>query len=213
MQINPLTHGTQVSPNSITSASELDSFKNEIFSKQQEIQSFKEDILVLGDLIRDLESKMRHHREAEQIKQRILLLKKKMNDHMEKLLSHEDEVRKLQVLYNAKQSQRGKEAQYESHDDDNDSEVDTDKYRKRGIEGEKKVNEYYVQIGAWVNHKYAQKMLEKIINYYPEAYIVTYDTFNKLRIPGVLSKKQGVIMSKDIEKKFNLKPIVVLKKQ
>ena len=132
---------------------------------------------------------------------------------MEKLLSHEDEVRKLQVLYNAKQSQRGKEAQYESHDDDNDSDVDTDKYRKRGIEGKKKVNEYYVQIGAWVNHKYAQKMLEKIINYYPEAYIVTYDTFNKLRIPGVLSKEQGVIVSKDIERKFNLKPMVVLKKQ
>jgi hypothetical protein len=77
VQIIPLKHGTQVSPNSITSTSELDSFKNEIFSKQQEIQSVKEDILVLGDLIRDLESKMRRHREAEQIKQRILLLKKK----------------------------------------------------------------------------------------------------------------------------------------
>jgi hypothetical protein len=136
-----------------------------------------------------------------------------MNDHMEKLLSHEDELKKLQALYTAKQSQMGKEAQYESRDDDNDSDVETDKYRKRGIEGKKKVNEYYVQIGAWVNHKYIQKMLEKIVNYYPEAYIVTYDNFNKLRIPSVLSKKQGVIMSKDIEKKFNLKPIVVLKKQ
>ena len=76
----------------------------------------------------------------------------------------------------------------------------------------KKGNEYYVQVGAWEIHNYAQKMLEKIIIYYPEAYIVEDNNFNKLRIPGILSKKQGVSVSNDIEKKFNLKPIVVQKK-
>jgi cell division protein FtsN len=76
----------------------------------------------------------------------------------------------------------------------------------------KKGNEYYVQVGAWEIHNYAQKMLEKIIIYYPEAYIVEDNNFNKLRIPGILSKKQGVTVSNDIEKKFNLKPIVVQKK-
>jgi outer membrane lipoprotein len=76
----------------------------------------------------------------------------------------------------------------------------------------KKGNAYYVQVGAWEIHNYAQKMLEKIIIYYPEAYIVEDNNLNKLRIPGILSKKQGVTVSNDIEKKFNLKPIVVQKK-
>lgn len=74
-------------------------------------------------------------------------------------------------------------------------------------------DENYVQVGAWENHDYAQKLLVKIKTYYPEAYIAAHNNFNKIRIPGILTKKQGVIVSKDIEMKFNLKPILVLKKQ
>jgi hypothetical protein len=80
-------------------------------------------------------------------------------------------------------------------------------------EGEKGNDEYYVQVGSSKNHNYAQKMLVKIKKYYPEAFIVVHNNFSKIRIPGVLTKKQGAIVSRDIEKKFNLKPMVVLKKQ
>jgi hypothetical protein len=74
-------------------------------------------------------------------------------------------------------------------------------------------DEYYVQVVAFKNHDDAQKLLVKLKKYYPEAYIVMHDSFNKIRIPSVSTKKQGAIVSKDLEKKFNLKPIVVLKKQ
>jgi hypothetical protein len=71
--------------------------------------------------------------------------------------------------------------------------------------------EYYVQVGAWRNQNYAQKVLEKIKNYYPEAYIVVHNSFNKIRILGVLTKKQGVTVAKDIEEKFNMKSLLILK--
>ncbi len=80
-------------------------------------------------------------------------------------------------------------------------------------EGEKGNDEYYVQVGSSRNHNYAKKMLVKIKKYYPHAYIVEHNNYSKIRIPGVLTKKQGASVSKDIEKKFNLKPMVVLKKQ
>ena len=73
-------------------------------------------------------------------------------------------------------------------------------------------DEYYVQVVASKNHDGAQKLLVKIKKYYPEAYIVVQNNFSKIRIPGVLTKKQGAIVSRDIENKFNLKPMVVQKK-
>lgn len=79
-------------------------------------------------------------------------------------------------------------------------------------EGETGNDENYVQAGAWENNNYAQKLLVKIKKYYPEAYIVVQNNFSKIRIPGVLTKKQGAIVSRDIENKFNLKPMVVQKK-
>jgi outer membrane lipoprotein len=73
--------------------------------------------------------------------------------------------------------------------------------------------EYYVQVGTWKNSKYAEDMLVKIKQNYAEAYIVEHNNFIKIRIPGVLTKIQGTIISKDIEDKFNLKPLVVQKIQ
>jgi len=78
--------------------------------------------------------------------------------------------------------------------------------------GETGIDEYYVQVVASKNHDGAQKLLVKIKKYYPEAYIVVQNNFSKIRIPGVLTKKQGAFVSRDIEKKFNLKPMVVQKK-
>ena len=72
-------------------------------------------------------------------------------------------------------------------------------------------NEYYVQVGTWRNFNYAEMTLSKIRPYYPNAYIVKQNDFKIIRIPGVLNKKQGAIVSNDIEKKFNLKPMIVQK--
>jgi len=72
-------------------------------------------------------------------------------------------------------------------------------------------NEYYVQVGTWRNFNYAEMALLKIKHYYPNAYIFKQNDFKKIRIPGPLTKKQGAIVSNDIEKKFNLKPIIVQK--
>ena len=56
-------------------------------------------------------------------------------------------------------------------------------------------------------------MLEKVKKYYPKAYLVVHNNFNKIRIPDVLTKKQCAIVSKDIEEKFNIKSLLVLKEQ
>jgi len=74
-------------------------------------------------------------------------------------------------------------------------------------------NQSYVQVGAWKNLNYAETALSKIKQYYPDAYIFEQNDFYKIRIPGILTKKQGAIVSNDIEKKFDLKPMLVLKNQ
>ncbi len=70
-------------------------------------------------------------------------------------------------------------------------------------------NKYYVQVGSWKNSHYAEDILMKLKKGYPEAYIVEQNNFNKLRIPGVMTKKQAAIISKDIEGKLNMKPLIV----
>jgi hypothetical protein len=72
-------------------------------------------------------------------------------------------------------------------------------------------DEYYVQVVALKNYDDAQKLLVKIIKYYPKAYILVHNNFSKIRISDVLTVKQGAVVSSDIEKKFNLKPILVPK--
>ena len=74
-------------------------------------------------------------------------------------------------------------------------------------------NEYYVQVGAWRNSNHTEMLLLKIKKYYPKAYIVKQNDLNKIRIPSVLTKKQGAIVSEDLEDKFHVKPLLVLKKQ
>jgi hypothetical protein len=69
--------------------------------------------------------------------------------------------------------------------------------------------EYSIQVGAWKYPNYAQKMLVKLKQYYPEAYISVENNFHKVRIPGIMNKKQDANISKDIEGKFNITPIVV----
>jgi hypothetical protein len=72
-------------------------------------------------------------------------------------------------------------------------------------------DEYYVQVSSWKNYEYAEKILLKIKKHYPDVNIVEQDGFYKVRIPGITTKKQAAIISKKIEKQFNLKPLLVLK--
>jgi hypothetical protein len=71
-------------------------------------------------------------------------------------------------------------------------------------------NKYYIQVGSWKNSQYAEEILIELKKDYPAAKIVEQNNFNKVRIPGVITKKQAAIISKDIEEKFNLKPLIVL---
>lgn len=71
--------------------------------------------------------------------------------------------------------------------------------------------EYYIQVGAWKHPEYALETLAKLKPYYPEAYITVENDFHKLRIPGIINKRQGANISKVIEAKFDLKPILVRK--
>ena len=71
--------------------------------------------------------------------------------------------------------------------------------------------EYYIQVGAWKSPDYAEAMLLKFRQYYPETYITVENNFHKVRIPGIMNKKQGADISKDLEREFSVKPIVVRK--
>lgn len=70
-------------------------------------------------------------------------------------------------------------------------------------------SKYYVQVGSWKNSHYAERILRKLKKDYPEATIIIQNNFNKLRIPGVMTRKQAAIISKDIEGKVNIKPLIV----
>ena len=72
--------------------------------------------------------------------------------------------------------------------------------------------EYYVQVGSWKNLKYAEEIFIKLNKIYPDINIVEQNNFYKVRISGVMSKKQGAIISKNIEEKINMKSLLVLKK-
>jgi hypothetical protein len=72
--------------------------------------------------------------------------------------------------------------------------------------------EYYVQVGSWKNLKYAEEIFIKLKKIYPDINIVEQNNFYKVRISGVMSKKQGAIISKNIEEKINMKSLLVLKK-
>jgi general secretion pathway protein D len=71
--------------------------------------------------------------------------------------------------------------------------------------------EYYVQVGSWRNVEYAEEVKEKLSALYPGTFIYEDDTFHKVRIPQVMTEKQGNVISKDLRENFNLNPILVRK--
>ncbi|MBI5665374.1 MAG: PilZ domain-containing protein [Nitrospirae bacterium] len=69
----------------------------------------------------------------------------------------------------------------------------------------------YVQVGAWRNPENAKEMLQKIKELYPDAYLVSGTKLIKVKIP-VKDKTQGNRIIKDIEGKFNIKPMLTPEK-
>jgi hypothetical protein len=73
-------------------------------------------------------------------------------------------------------------------------------------------SQYFIQIGAWKNPKYALEKLSQLKKYYPEAFIVVENNFNKVRIPTGMSKRQGTSRLKEIAGEFDIIPILIYKK-
>jgi hypothetical protein len=90
-------------------------------------------------------------------------------------------------------------------------EIDNEHSTNTVVDTQTDKSEYYIQVGAWKNPDYAQEMLMKLNQYYPDAYITVKNNFHKIWIPVTLNNGQGADISKDIEKKFNIKPIIVRK--
>jgi outer membrane protein TolC len=82
---------------------------------------------------------------------------------------------------------------------------------KKLLEVRSKVDKgYLIQIGAFKYSKNAQDLLEILKVYYPDVFVVVADGFNKVRIPGIKSKEEAALIIKDIEKKFKLKPFLLM---
>jgi hypothetical protein len=74
-------------------------------------------------------------------------------------------------------------------------------------------NEYYVQVSSWKNYKLAERILIKLKEQYPHVNIVKQNSFYKIRIAGIMTKKQGDAISERIEEQFYIKPLLVQKKR
>lgn len=80
---------------------------------------------------------------------------------------------------------------------------------KRTLTDMTRNDKYLIQVGAWRNVEFAQETLGKLRSGYPETYIVKEDNFHKVRIPGIMTKKQVSIISADLQENFNLNSILV----
>ena len=81
-------------------------------------------------------------------------------------------------------------------------------FDKKNAQGRK---EYHVQVGSWKNLNYAEEMFMKINKKYPDVHLIRQNDFYKVRISGVMSKKEGAIISENIQETFNMKSLLVLK--
>ncbi len=73
-------------------------------------------------------------------------------------------------------------------------------------------DEYFIQVGSWKNIKYAEDALEKLSARYPDIYMTEQGDFIKVRIPGTMSKKNDVLILRELREKYNLRPILVQKR-
>jgi hypothetical protein len=71
---------------------------------------------------------------------------------------------------------------------------------------------YFVQVGAWKNPDYAHIILRQLQREYPGTYIMSKNNFQIMLIPGIESKIQGLNVSKAIQSKFDLNPVLTSNK-
>jgi uncharacterized protein YgiM (DUF1202 family) len=69
--------------------------------------------------------------------------------------------------------------------------------------------EYVIQVGAWKHSAYAQNVFTRLKRYYSGVRKVKADNLIKILIPDIETKKQGYMIQKEIERKFNLRPMLI----
>ena len=84
---------------------------------------------------------------------------------------------------------------------------------KKTLTDKTRNDNYLIQVGAWRNVEFAKETLGKLRSSYPEIYIVKEDNFHKVRIPGIMTKKQVSIISTNLQEDFNLSSILVQKRE
>ncbi|NOZ68621.1 MAG: tetratricopeptide repeat protein [Deferribacteres bacterium] len=72
-----------------------------------------------------------------------------------------------------------------------------------------KHSKYLVQVGAFRNIDYANELIEKLKPYYQYVYIEKEDNFNKVRIPGIETKKQGHAVMRELKEKLRLRSFLL----
>ena len=82
--------------------------------------------------------------------------------------------------------------------------------RTRIIKYSAEPKKYFIQVGAWKNPDFAKKALSELKKDYPETYRFFKNNLQIIIIPDILTKSRANTMSKEIENKFDLKPLVAL---
>jgi len=82
--------------------------------------------------------------------------------------------------------------------------------RARIIKYSAEPRKYFLQVGAWKNPDLAKKTLSQLHRDYAEAYSFLKDNFQIIIIPNILTKERANALSKEIENKFDLKPLIAV---
>jgi len=67
----------------------------------------------------------------------------------------------------------------------------------------------FIQVGAWINAKYAIETLDKLRSRYPGTYLTEEGKFSKVRIPGTGNKTKDTLLLKELKEKYNLNAVLV----
>jgi hypothetical protein len=70
-------------------------------------------------------------------------------------------------------------------------------------------NEFHIQVASLKDPEIAHGILSELKQDYPAVYLLIQNDFYKVRIPDVKTSEQGYDLLKNIEAKFNIKPILV----
>ncbi len=82
--------------------------------------------------------------------------------------------------------------------------------RTRIIKYSAEPKKYFIQVGAWGNPDLANKALSEFKQDYPETYRFFKNNLQIIIIPDIPTKSRADTMSKEIENKFDLKPLIAI---